>query len=215
MNRRILILLSLAVFLAAVLFFWDLPKEREEQREQALARRITQLDPALVDTLRLHQPEGLVTLVRRPGGWWLLTPLEEKANDGAALGHIAYLCAAERGRIVSSDVDTLALDAFALGGLRPAELYIELVAPGERLIYWLGRTNPAETFAYLRVGGSRDVVLVDKTLRDAAMTPYEALPHLRSLRGRRRRHPCPEPSHLEARSQRRPRRARPLDDPGR
>jgi hypothetical protein len=176
LSRRLVFLLAAVALLAAVLLMWDLPRQREAEEEAREAAVLLPTEAALVDTLRLRRPDGVVEAARRGDGWVLLRPIAEPANPGAVEGLLRVFTRAERGRTVATDVDTTALDAFGLGGLRRPDFSVELIGARSRPeILWIGRTNPGGTSAYVRRAGEDVVVLVDKSVRDAALTEYHAL----------------------------------------
>jgi hypothetical protein len=176
MRRRAVLPLLVVALLAAVLFLWDLPRQSRLERSKESVLQLSSLDPELVDTLRIHQPNDLVSLVRHQGDWWLKSPVNERADDKATRGMITALCRARATKLVKSEVDTTALEAYGLGGLRRPAYWIELVEAGKKpVVYWVGRANPSDEGSYLRVGGRREVVLVPKALRELARTSFEAL----------------------------------------
>ncbi|HKI84000.1 MAG TPA: DUF4340 domain-containing protein, partial [Candidatus Krumholzibacteria bacterium] len=176
MRRRAILPLLVVLLLAAILFLWDLPHQnRQEQREET-ALQLSKLDPELVDTIRIHQAGALLSLVRHQGHWWLRSPVDERADDKASSGMISALCRAHAMKVVQSEVDTTALEAYGLGGIRRPAYWIELIEAGQKpQVYWIGRTNPSDEGSYLRVGGRRDVLLVRKELAQLARTSFEAL----------------------------------------
>ncbi len=176
MRRRAVLPLVVVMLLAAILFLWDLPHQGRQERREESTLQLSKLDPELVDTLRIHQPDNLISLVRYQGHWWLRTPVNERADDDASRGMISALCRARAMKVVRSEVDTTALEAYGLGGIRRPSHWIELVEAGKTpLIYWIGRENPSDKGSYLRVGGRREVLLVQKALAELARTSFEAL----------------------------------------
>lgn len=173
--RRLLVPALLVAALAAALFWWDLPRERREEESEQQALRLTRLDPALVDTLRVQREDGSFELVRRGADWWLTQPIEERADDASVRGVVNSLCRASAERVVRSDVDSTALDAFGLGGLRPPLRWIEMRSNGrEPVVYDIGRQNPSGEAVYLRVRGHREVLLVAKGMAELARTSHQA-----------------------------------------
>lgn len=173
--RRLLIPGIVVAGLAAALFWWDLPREKRSEDSQHELLRLTRLDPELVDTLRIVRDGERIELVRRQGDWWLSAPLEERADDASVQGMLNILCRASVTRIISADVDTTALDAFGLGGLRPPQRWVELRAPGrEPVVYDLGRKNPSGSAMYMRVRGRDEVMLVDLGMGEIGRTSHQA-----------------------------------------
>ncbi len=176
MRRGIVLPLVIVALLAAILFLWDLPRQTLREKHEDVALQLSRLDPELVDTLRIHQPNSFLSVVRHHGQWWLQSPVKERADDKATRGMISALCRARGTKVVASGVDTTALDAYALGGLRRPSYWVELIEAGRPPhIYWIGRNNPSDSGSYLRVGGRREVVLAERGVSELAKTSYEAL----------------------------------------
>ncbi len=176
MRRRLLLPLLVLAVLASALFVWDLPRQEDRQREDLQARRLSHLDPALVDTLRLIQGQQQLVVARNAEGWRLLAPVDEPANESAVRGMIAAFCHAVESKLIDAQADTTALEAYGLGGLRRADHRVELMAAGHPpVIYEFGRSNPSGRGHYLRVVGTRRIRLVDNRLEALSRTSYQAL----------------------------------------
>lgn len=174
--KRLLIPVVVVVALAAALFLWDLPRERRGVQVEEEGLRLTTLDPELVDTLRVVRSPDRLEVVRDSGDWWLTQPVTERAEDSSVRGILSALCRATAERVVATGVDTTALDAYGLGGLRAPTDWIEMrSANGAVVTYDLGRSNPTGSAIYLRVRGRDEVMLVNIGLGELGRTSYQAL----------------------------------------
>jgi len=176
LNRRLLVPLLILSALAAILFLWDLPAERRQAEQLQQDLSLSRLDPALVDTLRIERGDAAFTVARQGGGWRLLSPVEETADASAVRGMVSAFCRARSLKLIDATADTTALEAYGLGGLRPAVRRVVLVSSGRPpLIYEFGRSNPSGRGHYLRVVGTTRIHLVDNQLFELSRTSYQAL----------------------------------------
>ncbi|HSD60183.1 MAG TPA: DUF4340 domain-containing protein, partial [Burkholderiales bacterium] len=147
---NIVLLVVVAALAAAV--YWQ-RKDRE-----AAAYRLSALDPARVNSVRVEKPgQPPLVLERQGGGWRMTSPLAARAEAIQVERLLAVLAAESRQRLPAQDLARFELD-------RPA---MRLVADGQALAF--GTLNPLTQEQYVLAG--EWVYLVDARRAADALAP--------------------------------------------
>ena len=127
-NRRLVLLAAAVAALAGWLFLVELPRERGAVEDYEQWRRLLPIEAASVDTLRVERAEAPWTVVRRDDGWWLVEPIEEKAEDLTVASVLARLTEELSYREVATDVGTDEWDRYALSPGHPGRADLVLAS---------------------------------------------------------------------------------------
>ncbi len=173
MNRRLLILLGAVGVLAAFLFFWDLPREREREEHRTQAEILLPFAVERVDTLTVARADGGFTLARSPGGWVIAKPLGETADPDAVERFLGSLTELTSVRELVADPDSQDVVSF---GLPPSPRGVTLSvieSDGRRLGLEVGDLSPGQSASYVRREGTSAVELASDTAHGSAAMSYQ------------------------------------------
>lgn len=153
LNWRLLVLGAVVVGLAVWIFGIDLPRERRAIEEQTEAARLLPIDPAAVDTLRVAHPEHPFTIVRRDDGWWITTPIVERAETRTMDSVLDRLTSARSERTMGLDGDDDVWANYGLAEGHPGRADIVLAsASGARAALAVGNPVVTGDYVYVRRG---------------------------------------------------------------
>ena len=179
MSRRVLLLVLVAAGLAAWLFLYDLPGEEAQQQRAVDETALIDFDPARVDTLRVVRDNAPWTLAKRVDGaaqrteWWLVAPIEERADLRTAENALALLLASRSQRRLADEVTEDVWGRYGLSEGHPSRIDLLVVLEGgERVLLNVGSLDPTGEFVFVRPGGTDRLEVVYSELADFALSSH-------------------------------------------
>lgn len=178
-SLRVVLLAVGVVGLAAWLFLYDLPLEQAQQQQAVDASVLVDFDPAHVDTLRVVRDNAPWTLARRLNAdtgtdeWWLLTPIEERADQRTAANSLRLLLTYRSQRRLAEQLDGEAWGRYGLSDGHPAR--IDIVATldsGQDVVLHVGNLDPTGDWVFVRAGGSDALHVAYSELADFALSSH-------------------------------------------
>lgn len=174
LSRRLLLLVVAVAALAVWLFVIDLPRERRQIEREADASVLMEFDPARADTLRVVRGDAPWKLARRgEDEWWLLTPIEERAEARFAQNALMQLSTFTSVRRLADDVSDDAWWRYGLSDDHPSRIdFVVDLEGGQRVVLHVGSVDPTGDFVYVRRGGSRALEVAYSELAELALSPH-------------------------------------------
>lgn len=178
-SLRVVLLAVGVVGLAAWLFLYDLPLEQAQQQQAVDVSVLVDFDPARVDTLRVVRDNAPWTLAKRWNAdtakeeWWLITPIEERADQRTAANALDLLRAYRSQRRLADSLESDAWGRYGLSQGHPARIdIIATLDSGEEVVLHVGSLDPTGDFVFVRAGGTDALDVVYSELADYALSSH-------------------------------------------
>lgn len=158
--RSTLILLIALAGLAGYLYFVELPRARDMEQEQQLARQLVTFQEADVTGITARYPDHTAVLERRAGGWFVTEPLADEADPSEVRSLITTLTEQSAARVIEENNRELAEFGFD----RPAvDLTFRLGERTERVR--IGTDGPTPNTLFVRRDSDAKVFLAEQWIR--------------------------------------------------
>jgi hypothetical protein len=156
MKRTTLYLVGILAILA-VLAFWVIQKPGEQSQATAMGERLVEVDSARVDGIAVRGPSGVVRLERRGMEWFVVAPVNAKANSGAIAGALSQAKNLRVKTIVSARPEKHGL--FQVDSASGTTVTLS-EGGAVRSSFIVGKPDEGTTDTYARTAGSNEVALV-------------------------------------------------------
>lgn len=163
-SRPTLILLILAAIAAGYFFLYEQPRSKRQSADETEAERLATFDPAVVRHVLIVRPDMTIEFEGYGDVWHLMRPVKDVA-EASQVNVLVY-------SIVNADVDRRfeanKLDEF---GLATPDATVQLADSTDAAFFTIeiGNLNMTREFAYARLAGHDDVLLVPAGIRRYAL----------------------------------------------
>jgi type II secretory pathway pseudopilin PulG len=170
-------ILLVALALAAVYWFVERPRQQRAERRARAASRLAPFAVEEASALSIARGDTSLAFVLRATRWDMTAPLEDVADAGAVGTFLGALADAEVERDLGAQTERTPY------GLSPPEVTVVVQnARGDTLVHLdLGRTTVDRAWAYARLAGSPDILLVPTAVRRYAASAVEDYRSRRAL----------------------------------
>jgi len=163
-GKKIALLSTILLLLAGFYYFYEVRYTGQQKEKAASSRKVLKIKHDDIDRVRIMKPEDTLVLERRDDGWFLVQPVEARADTWSVDHMINTLADGTWEREVSPLPKNL-----ADFGLADPEIDVTLsvkgLAESSRVV--IGAENPTGNMRYVRVGEEERVLLVYARFKDA------------------------------------------------
>lgn len=180
LSPRVLLLALAVVGLVAWLYLYDLPREAVQEQQAADESLLMDFDPARVDSLRVIRDNAWVLAKRvdevtGESSWWLVEPIEERAETRFVENALSFLHTYRSQRRLAEEVREDVWARYGLSEGHPARIDIVVsLEGGGREVLHVGNLDPTGDFVFVRRGGTDVLDVAYSELADFALSAHHA-----------------------------------------
>ncbi|MDE1170849.1 MAG: DUF4340 domain-containing protein [Verrucomicrobium sp.] len=167
-NFRSTLVLALVVLGMAAYLFLDRHHRGTEEAERARIQVFYDAKADQINSVKITDPEGLLTLEKKGGAWTITAPIVTAADPGAVegvLNELQFLGARRTIPLAKIPGGTKTLEGWELV---PGNVVVEFSGPGFSKVLRIGRKTAVSEMLYARASNSADspVILISSAARD-------------------------------------------------